>query len=299
MGMKLFLQLLGNGVIQGVMAACLAAGFGFVYRSFRIFHIAMGAQFVFSCYAFYYFTVMAKWPLWGAVGAALAVSVMFAALIETIVYRPFFRKRCSAGAVMIAALGVMIVVENLIALTFGNEVKMVSNKIEPSVVVWELRFVRIQLIQAFGGLALFCGVGLLVARNRWFKAMWAMGDQPELVPALGLPMDRLRLLVMMLGGVMVAVPAMMISYDIGMTPHVGMHYLLLAAVAVFFGGIDRFFAWGVGAVVLCALQSLAVWQFSARWIDLVTFGVLIFVLLFRPQGLLGTRKRLEEGGGQS
>ena len=55
--MNLFLQLMGNGIIQGALAACLAAGFGFVYRSFRIFHIAMGAQFVFSCYALYLFNI--------------------------------------------------------------------------------------------------------------------------------------------------------------------------------------------------------------------------------------------------
>ena len=80
----------------------------------------------------------------------------------------------------------------------------------------------------------------------------------------------------------------------GMDPHVGMHYLLLGSVAVFFGGVDRYWAWGAGAMLLAALQSLAVWKFSAQWTDLVTFGVLIFVLLFRPQGLFGLRKRLEE-----
>lgn len=292
--MKLFLQLFSNGIIQGIMAACMAAGFGFVYRSFRVFHLAMGAQFVFSCYAFYFFKVTARLPLSLAMVVALIASALFAVLIEAAVYRPFFRKRCSSGVMMIASLGIMIVVENVIALCFGNDVKTISNQLEPSVVVWGLRFTRIQLIQAFGGAALFCGIGFLVGRNRYFKAIWAMGDQPELIPALGLPLSGLRVLVMTLGGVMTAVPALLISYDIGMDPHVGMHYLLLGSVAVFFGGIDRYWAWGAGAVILCALQSLAVWQFSARWIDLVTFGVLIFVLLFRPQGLFSTRKRLEE-----
>jgi branched-subunit amino acid ABC-type transport system permease component len=69
--MNLFLQLLGNGIAQGAVAMLYAAGFGFVYRSFRIFHIAMGAQFVFSCYAFYLFAVLAKLPLALAVGGGL------------------------------------------------------------------------------------------------------------------------------------------------------------------------------------------------------------------------------------
>lgn len=271
-----------------------AAGFGFVYRSFRIFHIAMGAQFVFSCYAFYLFAVVVKLPLALAVAGGLALSVLFAAAIEWAVYRPFFRKGCSSGVVMIASLGVMIVVENLIALVFGNEVKTISTRLEPSVAFAGLRFTRIQLLQFFAGIGVFALVGGMVRFGKWFKALWAMGDQPELIPVLGLPLRKLRLLVMALGGVLVAVAAMLVSWDIGMDPHVGMHYLLLGSVAVFFGGTDRYWAWGAGAMLLSILQSLAVWQFSARWTDLVTFGVLIFVLLFRPQGLFGVSKRLEE-----
>jgi branched-subunit amino acid ABC-type transport system permease component len=292
--MTLFLQLLANGLIQGAMAACLAVGFGFVYRSFRIFHIAQGAQFVFSCYAFYLFTVVAGLPLAIAAVVALFASALFAVLIESAVYWPFFRKGCSSGVVMIASLGVMIVVENVIALCFGNEVKTISNQLEPSVAAAGLRFTRIQLIQFAVGTGLFLSVGLLVTKNLWFKALWAMGEEPGLISALGLPLRKLRLLVMILGGLMTAVPALLISYDIGMDPHVGMHYLLLGSVAMFFGGVDRYYAWGAGAFILCALQSLAVWQFSARWIDLVTFAALIFVLLFRPQGLFCTWKRLEE-----
>lgn len=292
--MSLFLQLFGNGLVQGAVAVLYAACFGFVYRSFRVFHIAMGAQFVFACYAFYTCAAVCKLPLVVSVPAVLVLSAAFAALIECAVYRPFVQKRCSSGVVMIASLGVMIVLENVVALIYGNEVKTISNQLEPSAAFAGLRFTRIQLLQFFVGLGVFAAVGAAVRYGKWFKALWAMGDQPELLPVLGLPMRWLRLGVMMLGGVLVAIPAMLISWDIGMDPHVGMHYLLLGSVAVFFGGVDRYWAWGAGAMLLAALQSLAVWKFSAQWTDLVTFGVLIFVLLFRPQGLFGLRKRLEE-----
>lgn len=292
--MNLFLQLFGNGLVQGSVAMLYAASFGFVYRSFGVFHIAMGAQFVFACYMFYTCATVSSLPLVVAVPIVLALSVVFAAAIELAVYRPFAKKRCSSGVVMIASLGVMIVMENLVALIYGNEVKTISNQLEPSVAFSGLRFTRIQIVQFLVGLGVFAAVGVAVRYGKWFKALWAMGDQPELLPVLGLPVKWLRLVVMMLSGLLVAVPAMLISWDIGMDPHVGMHYLLLGSVAVFFGGVDRYWAWGVGAMLLAALQSLAVWKFSAQWNDLITFGVLVFVLLFRPQGLFGIRKRLEE-----
>lgn len=291
---SLFVQLLGNGLVQGAVAMLYAAGFGVVYRSFRVFHIAMGAQFVFSSYAFYFCAVQLQLPLLASVLGTLLLSIVFAVAIELSVYRPFFNKGCSSGVIMIASLGVMIVTENLIALFFGNEVKTISNQLEPSVIFGDLRFTRIQILQFAIGCGVFAIIGALIRFGRWFKAVWAMGDQPELLPALGLPLSVLRLAVMSLSGVLVSVAAMLISWDIGMDPHVGMHYLLLGSVAVFFGGVDRYWAWGAGAMLLAVLQSLAVWQFSARWTDLVTFGVLVFVLLFRPQGLFGVSKRLEE-----
>lgn len=292
--MNLFLQLLGNGLVQGSVAMLYAASFGFVYRSFGVFHIAMGAQFVFACYAFYTCATVCGLSLMVAVPIVLALSVAFAAVIELAVYRPFAKKRCSSGVVMIASLGVMIVMENLVALIYGNEVKTISNQLEPSVAFAGLRFTRIQIVQFLVGLGVFAVVGAAVRYGKWFKALWAMGDQSELLPVLGLPVKWLRLGMMMLSGLLVAVPAMLISWDIGMDPHMGMPYLLLGSVAVFFGGVDRYWAWGVGAMLLAALQSLAVWKFSAQWNDLITFGVLVFVLLFRPQGLFGIRKRLEE-----
>lgn len=293
--MSLFLQLFANGIIQGAIVACLAVGFGIVYRSFRVFHIALGAQFVFSCYAIYGLVTVLAWRGAIAIVGTLFLSVAFAWLIEFAVYRPFYRKRCTSGVLMIASLGILIVVENLIALCFGNEVKTISTSLQPSVTLGVLRFTHIQMIQLVVGLGLFGGLGVSVQKGRHFMAVWAMGDQAELIPVLGLPFGKLRLMVMAISGIMIAVPAMLVSYDIGMDPRIGMHYLLLASVAVFFGGVDRYWAWGVGAIVLCSLQSLTVWKFSTRWINLVTFGVLIFVLLFRPQGLLGTQKRLEEG----
>ena len=63
---------------------------------------------------------MCKLPLAVSVPAVLVLSAAFAALIECAVYRPFALKRCSSGVVMIASLGVMIVLENVVALIEHN-----------------------------------------------------------------------------------------------------------------------------------------------------------------------------------
>lgn len=88
--------------------------------------------------------------------------------------------------------------------------------------------------------------------------------------------------------------ALLTSLDVGMDPHVGMGALLTGAVAVLVGGMVRFHGWIAGALLLAIVQSLSVWQFSARCNDVITFSILILVLLFRPQGLFTDARRKEE-----
>lgn len=291
--MNLLCQLLANGLVQGAMVACLASGFGLVARSFRVFHVAMGAQFVFSSYAFYVAAVLLRAPPAAAVAIALAASVLFALLLEMAVYRPFAARGCAGGVTMVASLGVMIVTENLLALAFGNEVKTIPHPPPATFALGAVRLTSLQVSQFAVCLALFVAAGVLIAKGRWFKACWALGDDSGLVRTMGLPVGRIRALVMAAGALLVAVPAMLVSADTGMDPHEGMRWLLVASMAAYFGGRDRYWAWGAGALALGLAQAIAVWKIPAQWMDAVAFSLLLGVLATRPNGLFGGERRPE------
>ena len=292
--MDLLLQLLANGLVQGTMVACLASGFGLVARSFRVFHVAMGAQFVFSSYAFYMAAVTLHLPPVAAMALALVLSVLFALLIEVAVYRPFAARGCAGGVTMVASLGVLIITENVLALAFGNEVKTIPHPPMEALTWGAVRLTPLQVTQFATCLVLFVAVGVSIARSRWLKACWALGDEPGLVGEMGLPVGRIRALVMAIGAILVAVPAMLVSADTGMDPHEGMRWLLVASMAAFFGGRDRYWAWGAGALALGFAQAVAVWKLPAQWTDTVAFALLLGVLATRPNGLFGGERRLEE-----
>lgn len=291
--MGLFLQLLANGLVQGAMVACLASGFGLVARSFRVFHVAMGAQFVFSSYAFYMAAVLLRLPPVGAVALALALSVLFALLLEVVVYRPFAARGCAGGVTMVASLGVLIVTENVMALAFGNEVRTIPHPALETLAFGSVRLTSLQVLQFAVCLVLFVAVGILIARSRWYKACWALGDEPDLARTMRLPVGRIRALVMATGALLVAVPALLVSADTGMDPHEGMRWLLVASMAAFFGGRDRYWAWGAGALAIGIAQVIAVWKLPAQWMDAVAFSLLLGVLAMRPNGLFGGERRLE------
>lgn len=289
--MTLLTQLLVNGLITGVIYSLLAVSFGTVYRSTRVFHIALGAIYTASAYGIY---VGKNAGLAIGVFAGLGVAIALSLLIEWCIYRPFLKRGSSLGVVLIASLGAYILIENLIALLFGNEVKIIHTGIEPSISIGALIFTRIQIIQFFIGILFLIGSLVAFKKNRFFKAAWAMGDEPLLLEVLGLPVFKLRELIFCFSAILCATASMLVAFDVGVDPHVGLSAILLGAVAVLVGGMDNILGWIFAAFLLAELQSLAIWWFSARWNDAISFALLIFVLLFRPTGLFTKEVRIEE-----
>jgi branched-chain amino acid transport system permease protein len=111
---------------------------------------------------------------------------------------------------------------------------------------------------------------------------------------MGGDINYVRLFVFGIGSGLAGISAILAGLDVGVTPHIGMPALLISAVALIIGGVGTYHGAIIGAFLLGTLQSLIVWQISAKWTDAITFFLLILFLILRPQGLVGTRRRLEE-----
>ncbi len=292
--MTLLLQLLHNALVNAAIYSLLAVGFGLVYRSMRFFHIAFGAVYIVSTYMVIAATVNFGLPLPPSIAIGLLIASVTGWIMDRTVYFPLENAGATPGVLFIASLGIYILFVNLIALLFGNEVKILLKGIEPSFSIGSLIFTRMQFIQFAVGwiVVLFFWIG--IRKNTLIKGIWAMGETPVLVRVLGLPYKRMRTVVFTLSSALAGTASILTALDVGIDPHVGMQALLTGAVAVIVGGVDVFWGWIGGALILAVLQSIAVWQFSARWNDLITFGILIATLLLRPQGLFSPKKRREE-----
>jgi len=288
------LQLLANGLVAGCLYALVALGFALIYNTTRIFHMAHGALYTLSAYWFYVFLVLLRWPLPLAFGLSLALSALLGVAVEFFVYAPLTRRSSSTLTALLSALGLYIAIVNVIALLFGNEVKVLRPGIEKTYTLGPVILTRIQVVQVLAFALLFPVTALALRKSPWGKAVRAVRDNPTLTQVMGGDLWSIRLSVFAVGTALSSVAAMLQALDVGMDPHGGMPMLLTAAVALIVGGVGLFEGAALGAFVLGVLQSLVIWQFSARWADAVTFAVLILFLIFRPQGLLGQRRRLEE-----
>jgi branched-chain amino acid transport system permease protein len=288
------LQLLANGIVTGCVYALVALGFGLIYNTTKIFHIAHGIVYTGAAYVFYAFARGLGLDLAWSLVLALVFAILLGVSIEVFIYYPFYRKKASLGVVLIGSLGVYIFLVNFVAMLFGNETKILSPGAEKTFHFGSVILTKVQLLEVIAFVILFFLSILLLKKTRPGKIIRALADNPNLVTVLGVDVRRMRIYIFALGSFLTGVASCLVALDVGMDPNVGLGAFLIAAVAVIVGGVGVFEGAVPGAFVLAILQNLMIWKISARWENALVFLVLIFFLLFRPEGMLGRRRRLEE-----
>lgn len=292
--MTLLAQLLLNALCNAATYSLLAIGFGLFYRSLRFFNIGFGAVYVVTSYAVITASQALGLPLFVSIPSGLIFAGLVSVLMDKLIFHPLDKHGSSSGVLLVASLGIYIAIINLIALIFGNEIKILSKGMEPSYSLGSLIITRIQIIQILVGWLTTILFWLAIRKNTLIKAIWAMGKVPELIRALGLPYNQMRAIVFFLSALFAGLASIATSFDVGFDPHVGMGALLTGAVAVIVGGVDIYWGWICGASLIAFLQAIGVWLFSAKWNELITFALLIITLLFRPHGIFSQKRRAEE-----
>ncbi len=284
-------QLIANGIVMGSIYAIVSLGFAIIYNTTRIFHIAYAVLYMFAPYMLLTFFVSLKIPLLIASLLAILLTIGLSIIIEFIVYRPLHNKNSSLNIIMISSIGVMIVGINLIAMFYGNETQIIHQSISSSVAFSNIILTYVQIAQFFISITLIALFLIYLKYSKFGIKTRALRDDPQLYSIMGMNIYKLRNGLFIFSGFFASIGGILVAYDVGMDPYVGMPMLLNAVVAMIIGGVGRFDAPIIGGFIIGILQSLAVWTFSSRWQDAVTFVLLILFLLLRPQGFLGEKQR--------
>ena len=292
------IQFLANGLCSGAVYALVAVGFGLIFIGAKTFHIAHGAVYTAAAYTCYALLAGCSCPLAFAVAAGVGAGMLLGVLVECLVYYPLVdlrrREPASPMVVMISSLGAYIVVVNVIALLFGNETKLLRLGVEDTITIGGAILTYVQLAQVVAAATTLALLWLFMKRSRFGRSLRALADDAELISVLGYDVRKLRLGVFGIGSLLAAAGGILSALDVGVDPHVGLNAILVAAVAAILGGAGKVLAPALGALIIGILQSIVVWQTSAKWASAVVFALLILVLIFRPQGILAHKLRTEE-----
>ncbi|MCD4680970.1 MAG: branched-chain amino acid ABC transporter permease [Bacteroidales bacterium] len=299
--MEIFIQILINSIVSGLLLMLVAYGFSLIFRTNKVFHIAHGGVYVASVYFLIFIHsycqnlfILHEILLWGI---SIILTILFvsllALLIELLVYRPLYKKQASEIISLITSLGLYIVIVNMIALLFGNETQMINNEVKESYFISDIIITHGQQVQFL--FAIICLLVLAVPVNisRIGKKLQAVADNQEIASVIGINVKKMRLIAIIIGSLLAASGALLKAYDVGIDPHMGMSITLSAVVVVILAGKNSFWTLLITAILISTIQNFTEWFLSAQWKEGITYLILIIILLFRTEGIMSYKLRIE------
>jgi len=268
-----------------------------VYGVLQFINFAHSEIFMMGAFAGIY---LAAWMGWMQNPALLLAAVMAGSMIfcigvaltvERIAYRPL--RGAPRLNVLITAIGVSLFLQNFGQLFFGADPRVFPAIIQTeSLLEGELVLNNIQVIVILVSLFLMGALHFIVHHTKLGTAMRAVSYDIEIANLMGIPTDKIIVFTFTIGSALAGCAAILygLSYP-KIEPFMGVMIGLKAFVAAVFGGIGNIMGAAVGGILLGLAETFVVYYISSSYRDAIAFGLLIFVLLFRPAGLFGSFRR--------
>jgi branched-chain amino acid transport system permease protein len=285
----LLVQLLVDGLISGLAVSLVAISFSLVYATTRVFHVAHAGIYTVGGYIAWY-AVEGGMPFVLACVLALAGAAAIGALLQTHVYAPLKARRASPLVLLIASLGALAVLQNLVAVIFTPNILQFS-------VPWRTQLVSfgpialsyVQVLIATASIVTFAGLLWMSRRTALGRRIRAVASNPFFAEIARLRPERVTVQVMMIASAIVALSGVLVGLDQAMQPYTGTVVLLTASVAMIAGGIGSLTGAFVVSIALAVLQNLSLLVMPGRWSIAVTFALFVIFMIARPEGLFRAR----------
>ncbi len=289
--MDIVVQILLNAVIAGALYTLVALGFALIYRTARFFDLGYGALAAVGGYAVLYFYKVLNLSIAPSIALGIVIASVLGLAIELVVYRPLRARKSSNTVMLVASLGVMTVVQAIIAMLFTSQFQTLSRDAASERVfsVFGGAITETQVIILAVALATTVCLALLLRYTIFGKAVRAVSDDEEVARIVGINSQRIMAKVFIIGSAIAGVAGIATGFDTGLQPTMGLSLLLKGVVAAIIGGIGSISGATLGAFLLALIENLGAWQFSGEWKDAIAFAVLIVFLIFRPHGILGKK----------
>jgi branched-chain amino acid transport system permease protein len=287
------IQRLVNGLRFGLMLALAAVGISLVYGTTGLSNFAHGEMVTFGAIMTLVFTRVGL-PIVAAIPIALVLSAVLGYLLDAALWRPLRRRRVGIVQLMIVSIGLSLALRYVFQYFInGSTSQLPGADMRPIPLFGSVSLTVVDMISFGISVLVILAFAWWLLYTRIGKATRAISDNAPLAAASGIDVDRVvRIVWIMAGGLAGLAGVLYAYYRPGIKWDMGAEFLLLLFAAVTLGGLGTAFGALAGSVVIGLIVEV-----STLWIpsDLkyaAPLLVLIIILLFRPQGILGRRERI-------
>jgi len=284
--MTILLQALLNGLVSGALLAVPAIGFTAMFAVLRFPNFSVSGIATLGAFAGYV-AYAAGLQIVGSLAVAFAIAGAVGLFLDRTAHMPLVKQGALPAAIASIASG--LVLENVVRLLFGNELRGYDRPIARDLRIGDIRFSPQQLETMAIALAIMLAVFAALAFTRIGKSMRASADNPELAALKGIRPQRVAMMASFVGMGLVGMGGMLLGLDSSIDPLTGTRILLSIFAAAVLGGLGSAPGAVLGAFLIGIAEEAAVLAVGSAYRAAVGFFAILIVLSLRPRGLLGER----------
>ena len=288
MSFDVYLNVAVGGILTGLVYGLMALGLSVIFGVVRVVNFAHGEIMTIAMYiAITLFAAFHLDPLIMLVPIA-AVLFAFGYVLQKRLINPFITRPDTSQFLLLVAVAIIIV--NLLLIAFGPDARTVQASYAYD--SFQLGPLIVDATKLYAGLAAIVVAAALFAFFQYSQigtAIRACADNYTGALVVGLDVKHLYALTFGIGTACVGAAGVMMVMIVDVTPTLGPAYTLLAFVIVITGGLGSMPGALIGGVLIGLTEALAGLMFTPSAKSMFAFGILVLVLLFRPQGIMGKR----------
>ena len=286
-----FINYLINGISLGSVYAIIALGYTMVYGIAKMLNFAHGDVIMIGSYVVFVTVSTMGLPPMAGVLLAVAVCTLLGMTIERIAYKPL--RGASPLAVLITAIGVSYLLQNVALLIFGADTKSFTSVVTlPAIKLagGEMTITGETVVTILSCVIIMIGLTAFINKSKAGQAMLAVSEDRGAATLMGINVNGTIALTFAIGSALAAIAAVLLcSAYPSLTPYTGSMPGIKAFVAAVFGGIGSIPGAFIGGILLGVIEILSKAYISSQMSDAIVFSVLIIVLLVKPTGILGKK----------
>ncbi len=284
--MDLVVQAVINGLVSGTLLAVPAIGFTAMFAVLRFPNFSVSGIATLGAFGGYV-AYGAGLQMVGSLAVAFAIAGVVGLFLDRTAHLPLVKQGALPAAIASIASG--LVLENVVRLGFGNDMRGFDRPIARDMRFGDLR-VSPQQLETMGiALLIMLLVFAALAFTRIGKAMRATADNPELAALKGIRPERVAMAASFIGMGLVGMGGMLLGLDTSIDPLTGTRILLSMFAAAVLGGLGSVPGAVLGAFMIGIAEELAVLVVGSPYRAAVGFFAILIMLSIRPRGLLGER----------
>lgn len=281
------------GILVGALYGLAAVGLSLVFGVTKFLNVAHGELLMFGGYAsFWIFTLLGVDPF-----LTLPTTVIFLVLIGVVLYKLLFSRmvkmpeETKVKNTLLVGFGLSLILQNVALRLWTADDRSITTTY--SGLALRLLGVRLPVVRLVSfGIALVCLLALHLFLQRTYtgKAIRATVEDWAAATLVGINVQRVYLVSFVLGAALAGVAGALVSVGYSIVPTMGLEWTLVALIVMVLGGLGSIMGTFVGGIILGVTQSATSYFIGGTYREVVGLLIFLLVLVFRPQGLFGTKQ---------